>query len=237
MADIVKAMEIENIYIDGKINGENKFNLIDNIRECGFKTLDEYFYAKIKYHFDKLEFSYEECKPETCLSQVFKTIENKETKFLYMVSDSTFVFNCDDVVNEEYCIQNDIPIYNVETSGGTIVSTEGDVSFCICVPESVNADVDFILRNIARILRNGTDSIRIDNNDILINDKKVLGSVFYKTNGMFALVAHMSFNDNSELISHICRKPKSGKIPSYVNGVTQDEFRLGMIKWLQIHSI
>lgn len=237
MSDIIKAIEFENIYLEQRSKGEYPFNLIDKIHECGFKGFEDYYFEKIGYAFSQLEFTYEECKPETCLSQVFAAIENKETKFLWMVSDSTFVFSCADFVNIDYCKQNDIPIYNTNAGGGTIVSTEGDVSFCVCVPKSINADSNFILRNIARVLRNGIDKVEVDGNDIMINGKKVLGSSFYHMNDMFALVAHMSFNDNSELISNICRKPKSGKTPSYVKNITQEKFRLGVAKWLQVQFI
>lgn len=237
MKDIVKAIEIEKKYIEHRMKGEEPFHLVDVIKEFGFESLKEYFEEKCRYEFNQLEFDYEECKPHTCLDQVFASIRNKETKFLYMVSDCTFVFSCNDVVNTEYCEQNNIPIYYTQARGGTIVSTEGDVSLCICLPDNINVDTNFILENIAKILRKDSNVVKVDGNDILIDDKKVFGSATYRTNGMFALVAHVSFNDDSELISNICRTPKSGKIPSYIKNITQEEFRLGVSEWLQEHYI
>lgn len=235
--DIQKAIETEKEYLNKKLSGEHVVPLINQISKYGFDDLENYFSEKRNYEFSKLKFGYEECIPQTCLQQVFSAINNKETKFLYMVSDHTFVFNCNDVFNKEYCEQNNIPVYYTQANGGTIVSTNGDVSFCVCVPESICADEYFILKNIASIIDRGSGIAIVDGNDILIDGKKVLGSASYHINDMFAVVAHVSFKDNSELASKICTSAKIGKTPSYIQNITQKEFQLGVFKWLSIQFI
>lgn len=235
MYDIEKAISIEKEYICKKTNGEKVTPLVSQIEECGFKNLGEYFSEKVKYEFSQLKFEYEECVPQTCLQQVFSTINNRETKFLFMISDHTFVFNCKDDFNKEYCEQNDIPIYHTQAGGGTIVSTEGDVSFCICIPRSIDIDEHFILKNIASVIDRGSGIAKVDKNDILLNGEKVLGSTSYRMNEMFAVVAHVSFNDNSELISKICTSSKQKKTPAYIHHMSPEDFKRGVMEWL--HSI
>lgn len=230
--DILNAIEAEQTYLHHKLKGESVSPLIDKIKACGFETLEEYFNDKMKYRFSQLEFAYEECIPQTCLQQVFSAINNKETKFLFMISDHTFVFNCSDDFNIDYCEQNGIPIYYTQAGGGTIVSTEGDVSFCICAPCSININANFILRNIASIIDKGSGIAEVDGNDILIDRKKILGSTSYRMNDMIAVVAHVSFKDNSDLISKICTSSKLIKIPSYIQNISQEDFRAGVMKWL-----
>ena len=230
--DILKAIEVEQTYLHHKLKGEPTSPLIDGIKACGFETLEEYFNSKMEYEFSQLKFSYEECVPQTCLQQVFSAINNHETKFLFMISDHTFVFNCSDDFNNDYCEQNGIPIYYTQTGGGTIVSTEGDVSFCICVPNSVTINENFILKNIASIIDKGAGTAKVDGNDILFDGGKVLGATAYRMNDMLAVVAHVSFKDNSDLISEICTSSKLIKVPSYIQNISQEEFRMGVMKWL-----
>lgn len=230
--DILRAMEVEQTYLSHKLKGKQNFQLIDEIKKCGFETLEEYFDDKRRYMLSQLEFAYEECIPQTCLQQVFSAINNQETKFMFMISDHTFVFNCKGDFNKEYCEQNNIPVYYTQAGGGTIVSAEGDVSFCICVPRSINLNEHYILKNIASIIDKGYGVAKVDGNDILINGRKVLGSTSYRMNEMFAVVAHVSFTDNSELISKICTSSKGEKAPSFICDINQEEFRLGVAKWL-----
>lgn len=234
MTDIEKAMTKEQEYLSYRMNNKEPFHLVDAIKEYGFNSLNEYFTAKKEYEFRQIKFAYEEGSPENCLSKVFATIANGETKFSFMLSDKTFVFNCSDDFNEEFCQVNNIPVYQTKTKGGTIVSTAGDVSFCICAPASMDMNADYILTHIATILSKYMDGIVINGNDILRDGKKVLGCAFYEQNNMFALVAHVSFNDNSELIANICRKPKSGKAPGYLINITPEQFRQEVLEWLQV---
>lgn len=234
MKDIEKAIEKEQEYLEHRTRGEEPFPLIDAIKMCGFDGLDEYHKAKREYEFNQLQFTYEECRPDTCLLQVFQAILNGQTIFQFMISDTTFVFNCRDDFNKDFCDKHNIPVYYTEANGGTIVSTSGDVSLCICIPENLGVDDSYILSNIASILSQYTDGIVVDGNDILQDGRKILGSATYRQNGMYALVAHMSFNDNSSLISQICLKPMAGKIPGSLRNISPEQFREEVIRWLRI---
>ena len=234
MRDIEKAIKKEREYLEYRARGEEPFHLIDAIKACGFEDLDEYRKIKTDYEFNQLQFTYEECRPDTCLSQVFQAIASGQTKFQFMISDTTFVFNCRDGFNKEFCDKHNIPIYYTETNGGTIVSTPGDVSLCICIPANLGIDDSYILSHIASILSKYTDKIVVDGNDILQDGRKILGSASYRQNEMYALVAHMSFNDNSNLISQICLKPMAEKIPGSLRNISPEQFQEEVAQWLRI---
>lgn len=240
MMDVKKAIEYEKEYIACRLKGEYPYHFIDKVRECGFDSIEQFKEEKRNYEFDQLEFDYEETNQVDCLNRVFDTIDNKKVRVLFATTDNTFVFAGDNSdYNEDYCKANNIPIYPIKTHGGAIVSVKGDLSVGICVPESIGVDRTFILNKLKDVLKERLGDIEIDNNDILVNGKKVCGSASYKKNGMFMFVAHISFNNNKDLIDKICTKNKNNtntKTPFKLECITDYDFRKGVLKWLRVHS-
>lgn len=237
--DIIKAIEVENQYLASRIKGEYPFHLIDKIKECGFETLAEYFVTKKEYMFKQLEFKYIEKAPSECIAEFFRMMEARETGLVFIDSNETFVFSGENKpYDKEYCEVNNIPIYPLYTPGGAIVSTRGDFSIGICVPDTVCMDVKFILNHLASIFRQYVANVEVDGNDILLNGGKICGSVVYHQNGMFCFAAHFSFNDNSELIERICGGISGSVKPtSKIKGLTVDIFKKELRAWLQTNSI
>jgi hypothetical protein len=241
MADIVKAIEKEKEYLSYRMKGEEPFHLVDAIKDCGFETLIEYFIEKPKYYFGNLQFEIIEKKPSVCLAEVQRMMDEKVTGVLFVESDETFVFSGNTKeFNEEYCIENNIPIYYLHTGGGTIVSTAGDFSIGICVPDNAWVHETFILDNIKHIMSKYVNNVEVNGNDILIDGAKVCGSTYYKKNDMVCFVAHFSFNDNTELIENICSPVQQtyslrrlAKQPSCIMGMTTSELKREVAVWLQ----
>ena len=77
-------------------------------------------------------------------------------------------------------------------------------------------------------------SIVIDNNDIMIDGKKVCGTTVYPTSEVFGFLAQFSFDDKSELISKICypSESDSNKIAGYIDKLTREELRKEVLEWL-----
>lgn len=238
MRDINKAIEYEKEYQAARVNGEYPFHLVDKIKECGFESIKEYHELKKTHQFEQLNFEYIETNPRECLKDVFKVMALGKTCFLFSDTDETFVFNGNANYNQDYCLNHNIPIYPIQTSGGTIVSSKGDLSFGVCCPKTNGIDRNYVLNGLKNVLQKHTAAIvTVDGNDILVGDKKVIGSASYWQNNVFMFVCHISFCDNTELISNICITSKVGKTVGYIDFMTREEFKQGVSEWLLTNSI
>lgn len=238
MGDIVKAIEKEKEYLKHRMNGEEPFHLIDVVRECGFETLQDYFRAKSAHNFKQCTFEVIETTPANAIVDIFKTITDKKIAVLFADTEFTLVWNGDNSkFNQEYCIENNIPILPLQTKGGTIVSTVGDLNIGICMPESLGVDSNYLLNELADIFRKYTNKkIDVDGNDIIVDGFKVLGSSVYHTNGMFMFITPVSLSEKSYLIENICLK-KSDKIPKHIDFMDGETLKREVSEWLQVRSI
>ena len=232
MSKLLQAMVCERTYLKYRMRDEEPFHLVDKIQELGYSSLEEYFSEKMVYEFGKIVFEYIEKQPAECIAEVLRMINEKVIGVLFVDTDSSFIFQgagCD--FNEDYCAENNIPVYPIYTKGGCIVSSAGDFSFGICLPSDCGIDRRYILENVRTILSKYSDSVIVSGNDILIDNKKVLGSATYMQNGMFMFVAHVSFVDSSDVITNVCTKT-SGKDVGYICDVTRDAFKQEVKTWL-----
>lgn len=233
--DIVKAIEKEQEYLSYRRKGEEPFHLVDAIKECGFDSLEEYFTAKRVYQFARLKFDYAEVDPSDAIPEIFRMMDAQETKVLFVPSVRTFVFSGESKpYDEEYCAEHNIPVYPLYTKGGAIVSTAGDFSVVICMPDSVCCEVSYILEGMQKLMRPFMPTVEVVGNDLMVNGGKICGSVGYRQNGMFCFAAHFSFNDNSELIEKICGVSGSVKVPTIISGLTVALFKQAVRAWLNI---
>jgi hypothetical protein len=236
MSNILKAIEKEKEYLFHRMQGEELFHFVDAVKECGFNSLEEYFFAKKDYHFGNLNFAVETVQPSEAVAKIFRMMTERETKVLFVPSTETFVYSGDGkMFNEEYCRENNIPIYPLDAKAGTIVSTDGDFGLIICYPENMRVDVHFILNKIKSIFGRYMTNVEVNGNDILLNGKKICGAVMYYKNGMNCFGAHFSFNDNSELIEKICGAAGSVKVPTAIKGMTTEDFKAAICTWLRIN--
>ena len=225
MSRLLEAMEIEQEYLAYRMKGEEPYHLVDKITELGYADLTEYFNEKREYEFSHLSFDYIEKQPSECINEVLRMINEKVTGVLFVNTDEPFIFcgnGCD--YDAEYCEENGIAIYPIFTNGGCIVSSNGDFSFGVCIPETTRINCNYILNDIRDILSKYTQDVTVAGNDILIDGKKVLGSATYQQNGMFMFVCHVSFVDNTEQVQCICKK-EAVKQVGYIDCMSRDEFR------------
>lgn len=226
MRDMEKAVEKETEYLANRMVGKEPFHLVDAIRECGFQDLKDYFETKRLHEISLLSFEIIETTPECAIADVMNTIAAGKTAMLFAVTDKTLVWNGNDsTFNNHFCEVCGIPVYPLQTGGGTIVSTKGDLNIGICVPERMGIDARFILERFADIFHKHTDkTVEVSENDVLVDGCKVLGSSTYNTNGMFMFITPVSFSDKTELIANICTK-HADKQPGYIDFVDLETLR------------
>ena len=238
MNDIKKAIEIEEYYIECRMKGEYPFHLADKIRECGFESLEEFQEEKKEYMFHNLDFKFHEVTQAEIVPEVHRILTDKVIGIWFANSDETCVFNGnqgEQTYNKEYCEENGITTYNYLTNGGSIVHKSGDFSFGVSCPLEHQVEVGFILNHLKNILQKHTDkTLVVSGNDILMDGSKICGSAVYRVNGIFLFLSYFSFCDHSDLVGEICPLPKSGKIPTYIDFMTRDQFRTEVSEWLQV---
>jgi lipoate-protein ligase A len=234
MSDIVKAIEKEKEYVSYRMKGQEPFHLVDAIKECGFESLEEYFEAKSIYEFSNLSFEVIETTPSKAIEDVMDVMAKRKTAVLFADTERTIVWNGNNsTFNERYCEECDIPIYPLQTGGGTIVSTVGDLNIGICVPQDLG-NVQIVLNGLAKIFSKHTDMVvEVDGNDILVGGYKVVGSSTYNINGMFMFITPVSLSEKSELIRNICKK-HSVKQHRHIDFMDNTTLRQEVAEWLRV---
>lgn len=137
-------------------------------------------------------------------------------------------------IDHELCESLGVRIVDLYYNGGTIIGSTEDLSIIMVFPESMRMTHEVIIGKIVEIISKYVPNTSIDGNDILVNGKKVSGSMTRTLMGSFEWAAQISFRDYSEYIEKICHKPQN-KIPSYIdnNLLTRDKLEEEILAWLQ----
>lgn len=235
MKDIIRAINIENEYIEQRLQGNEPYNLVDRIVECGFESLDDYFCGKLDYNLSVLNFNIYDRASDEGAQMTLDAIRNGVPLVVFGKAKSTNVYHGDESYNEEYCSAHHIPILDYNSHGGNIVLTDGDLAIGISIPIK-EISSEYILEHLAGILSKYIADVGVDNNDIMVNGFKVAGSAGYDFDNGIGFVIHFSFSDKSDLISNICIDDgKEHKRVGYLSGITTDVLRSEVIAWLQKH--
>lgn len=145
-------------------------------------------------------------------------------------------------INKKYCDSHSI-LYRYENrSGGCMVLFPGNI-----IIHDVRPAITFTLQyQFLEDFANWLKSLNIDNveatgNDVLINDKKVIGAVSESLLGpylglMFCGIS-ISINSDIELIDNICTK-EMVKIPGALSdyGITTEEVMQWTLDWFDKHQ-
>ena len=236
MNKIEQGIEINNQHIYNVINQiPEEISFYEQIVNLGFKDLEDFFEQKKEYEMQQF-----------LKGKVFVTnpidglqlIQNKNFGIISVDDNYTFVYkgNNKKEINMEYCQQNNIPVYNYGTFGGAVVVSPGDYNIGVILPPTIEVNSNFFLNNIALILKKYFENVKVDNNDILIDNKKVLGSANFGNEEYFFFVAQISFSDKTELIQSICGDiDENGKQPGYINPniLSSNQLKEELLIWLQ----
>ena len=134
----------------------------------------------------------------------FETIRNiliaENPVLLFEKHETPFIYHGDEDYNIERARASNITVYEGGYAGGTIVRDAGDLSIGIFLPIEIDLNSKFFLNKIAEILNKYNTPAVVDNNDIMVNNRKVIGTSTLSTDNYFGFVAYVSFNDKTELI-------------------------------------
>lgn len=221
-------------YKDKEEQHSNVLDILDYIQPCGYDNYDDYYkdvqffkMKSLKYVIDEVPNIREDC--------YVKYLQNQIPAVVYNIhSDNNFAFVPNSFDKDELLAQyNIIPQrMNYEADYGVIITADGDLKMVIIMPEDIDIDKNYFLYKLKDYLSKYFDNVRIDNNDILIDNKKVIGTGVTDINHMNVYMFQITFIDRSKLIKQICTT--SIKEPGNINVdiLSQEKLLSEIISWL-----
>lgn len=230
MSDIEKAMQAEQSYLCDKLSGKN---VSLNLSEYGYKDLETYFSDKRDYQLKNCGIEVHETNMDDIESRVENAIMSKTPSIWIPTADKVFVWHGNDVLDRDLCAELGVQVYDMNYIGGTIVSGADDLSFALIIPEDIDISTSYMLLKIKSIMDKYFTDVAIDGNDILINGKKVLGSMQRRVNGMYIFACQIGYADRLKYISQLCSK-QSTKAPGFIDSASLPKCRLKdeVLAWL-----
>ena len=147
-------------------------------------------------------------------NNVFSHLSNKSEGIIYHVFDE----NCAIVGRKggssiERIQECGIRMVQINHEGGTIVASPGDISIGMFTKDYKGHEYrDKIVNKIINRLRENGYNASIDGNDVVINDRKVIGYGSRRFGDILYTAMHIAVNTNLEMIKTICTKDMK-KIP------------------------
>lgn len=237
MKDIAKAYKAEqNYYADKERLHSNTLDIMNYLTPCGYDNYDDYYNDVQEYKLKIQDYDIVEAK-DIAEDVYMWHIKNKKPAFFYIIHSSNnyaFVplnFEHDEIFKE----YNIIPAHmTYKTDHGIIITSDGDLRVVIISDELIEIHINYFLNKLQNYLSKFFDNVIIDNNDVLINNKKVIGSGFINMNNMNIYMFQITFVDRTDLIKKICTD--SIKETSYIdpNILTPEQLKDEFLSWLKV---
>lgn len=175
---------------------------------------------EIKYNNSQIDFVQNEAQ--------FLNSDNAEV-VIVILDNTEVVYGADDSCNLDWCKENNISVVHHDKlrGGGCIASVKGNVFVDAKVKpgEDGKALADNFSVALCNFLKSkGLDSVRQDNNDVLVDDYKVASGAETSYNSWQYMGYQISINQDIELIKHACNKPMV-KVPKGLGeyGITTED--------------
>ena len=221
---IAEAYKEEQAYLKDKLNGIDT-SLPGRLAKYGF-TLDEYHLAKREHIFYlmKPEVLYVPISSDTVFYDVINSVDAAILIPVFSTDKTAFVGKRKEIY-EDKCEGVDV-IYT-DFAGGTIVESKEDIHAIIVMPTSI-LDMDYYNSRILELLHKYEPSAYRDNNDFMLDGKKIGGASFVEVGGKQIYGINLTFADVSELCKKIL-PPRSVKPVGYIKGDYRDALEADIV--------
>lgn len=239
MKTIEELVTIEQQYIEERLNGVENIDFIGILQEENL-TNEEFQYKKGEYylkHFGPNTIDVSGSTVQEALAFDMEAIKKQQNTITYgSIAGRQVWYPTEDSYNKEYCIENNIITACMPYAGGVICTTPSDLEAFICAKNPPSLLSKVILDKLVKWIQSDTTAIvSLNNNDILIDGKKVFGIASFQKNDMVVYVFHVSFNIDLDMINKVCLKPML-KTPTalseYIN-YNKDNLIEEMMSWLK----
>lgn len=214
MTNIENAIRVEQEYLDyRRENGESLSTLLEPF---GYVSLDDYFKDKAEYKLKAQDYTVLTVDVDNIFDMVEEAISS-ETPTVFVIKPSrTIVWHGkDEELNRELCKELGYEVIPLDYNGGNIVTGVGDFNFIFVCRKVVNINTQWFMQKFASYFSKFFDDVVCNENDILINGKKIMGSMQRESGTMYEFATQISFVDRSEDIYKIC-PPTGEKKPSAI---------------------
>ncbi len=235
MKALIEAIKEEENYLSDRKNGINT-SLSARLSNYGYDNLTDYFNDKREYLFNQWIPEVTYIDVSTLTTELEKAVREEKYGIYISVSDGLYAFHGTDQINYELCEKLGICVAELYHQGGTIIGSNDDLGIEIVAPIDLGLDNCYILNKFYEIISNYIENVTIDGNDILVDGKKVMGSMRRNVGKTFVWAAQISFNDYSDIIAQVCNK-QSVKKPSYIDNskLSRNQLEKEVLAWLQKH--
>lgn len=235
MKNLKGAMEEEKKYVADRLS-DIKTNLIDRLSQYGYSDLNDYYTDKRDYLFAEWKPEVYRIDGEYLATKMEKAIVDGQYGIYIMTTNNTYAFHGNDPMDYKLCEDLSVEAIELGYSGGTIIGDAQDLGILLVMPREFNITPMMISQKVLSIIGEFIDNAEISGNDILVDGKKVMGSMNRRVGNSFVWAAQISFADHDELITKICNKT-SAKKPSYIDRtkLSRNETERRLLKWLQKH--
>lgn len=166
---------------------------------------------------------------DIAVDAVQKQIENS----IYCIYEKNYVIEGTETPPDyDYIKEHNIEILDIQTMGGTIVVSQGDIGFGLTkfTNTATNAFLEKARDNLLLVLEKHNCQTRVVDNDILVNGFKVASYCSKMLGNVCLGVFQLSVNVDLDLIQHISNKTMI-KVPKGLSefGITTEELEQDVI--------
>lgn len=227
MKDIINAIKAQDEYCQALSTNPFNANIYEYLAPYGYTDLIEFKKDKLDYLFKHSNLPIITTNPDESLAADLVEKLGQEQVFISINNGAIFAWHQDEDTDRDLYAANNVAIYETHGVGGTIISGPDDLDVAIILDhnnwELIKAD--YFIEKVAQALRDLLPEHEVvsDENDILVDGKKVIGMTHGKVGDMLLYMAHVSFSDMSELTKILCPKQSAktpGALPSDLDRAT-----------------
>lgn len=211
-----------------------------------FKNKNSYLYPSNEQYEDELiRYTYEKHYLYSDKDSIMPSLEYITSRHIPQAScvvpieDLCVNYNKEEDINKDFCDDNNIAYFRLNRQGGAIVLFPGNIAVDVIYTGTDKKLPYFFREDFITFLHNCNLNVKLDNNDIMVDDKKVAGLVYTEILNKYSYVGMaVSINADIDLINKICTKPMH-KIPGALSnyGITTEQIMNWELNWLNEHSL
>lgn len=235
--DIALAYHEENRYYKDKDTlHSNTLNILDYIGKAGYDNYEDYYSDLQKYLLKTQDYEVVE-EPEINADVPIPYIASKRPAFLYTINcDVNYAF-VPNRINDFTLIEQHgyTPVkLGYDSSNGPILSANGDLRVYLMYPVNIDLSYEYFANKLVTFLSDYFQGVSLDNNDIMLDGRKIIGGASAIMNDMRIVVFQINFVDKLEEIQEICGI--TNKVPGYIDSsiVSAEDIKNEFLSWLRL---